>query len=69
MNFILEEAIKLGADGVMFVPIGTKMSDIHSGRIKPHIDYTIKQLENLGAYPKSGRIYYKIVDGVKWGIK
>lgn len=60
MNYILSEMNKLGADGVDFVPI------IFDG-VFPKIicSYTKEELNDIKGYPKSGRKYWKIINGKK----
>lgn len=65
MNYYLEEAIKLKADGVIFHPIFSNLEDITNKRVIIHCSYSIEQLKTERAYPRSGRTYYRIVDGVK----
>jgi len=69
MNYILEEALKLGADGVIFHPIFRTEEDVLSGKCEIHSIRTIKDLEKNEAYPKSGRTYYKLVDGKKTSVR
>lgn len=60
MNYILEEMNKIGADGVDFVPIWL------GGGIPPIIrSYTKEECEHTKAYPKTNRMYWKMVDGKK----
>lgn len=61
MNYILEEMNKVNADGVDFVPIWfdetVPMPIICS--------YTKEEFKNVEAYPKSNRVYWKMIDGKK----
>lgn len=63
-DFILKEMEERDADGVDFVPVFTTPETIlHTKIIKT---YTKEQwLASCGAYPKSGRLYWKMVDGKK----
>ena len=60
MNYILSEINKLGADGVDFVPI------VYND-VLPQIicSYTKEEIEDIKGYPKSGRKYWKIINGKK----
>lgn len=60
MDYILEEMNKVDADGVDFVPIWV-------GEGLPPIicSYTKEEWQNVEAYPKSNRMYWKMVDGEK----
>jgi len=68
INPILEEMNKLGADVVMFHKITHSDEFMISGTFGY---YTREQVENgeLNAYPKSGRTYYKLVDGQRVKIE
>lgn len=59
MNYYLEKAIKLNADGIDFVPmsIGNVPNIIAS--------YTREELENVKGFPKTNYLFYKIVNGRK----
>ena len=61
MNYIVEEMDKIGADGVDFVPVCMKKEAIK------HIflSKTRQQMIDDPLYPKSGRLYWKLVDGHK----
>ena len=65
-NWIEDEMIKFQADGVIF-------HDLFDGKdgIFKHIisEYTFEQVKNREAFPKSGRTYYKLVNGHKEFIK
>ena len=63
-DFILKEMEERDADGVDFVPVFTNPDNIlHQKIIKT---YTKEQwLASDGAYPKSGRLYWKMVSGKK----
>lgn len=58
MDYILEEMNRIGADGVDFVPIW------FGEGIPPIIcSYTKEEWKDVKAYPKTNRLYWKIVDG------
>lgn len=61
MDYILEEINKANADGVDFVPI------MSPELIPPVIDSYTKEewINGVKSYPKSGRRYWKMVDGKK----
>lgn len=60
MDFILEEMNKVGADGVDFVPVW------FGEGIPPIIrSYTKEECQQNKAYPKSNRMYWKMIDGKK----
>lgn len=63
-DFILKEMEDRGADGVDFVPVFTNPDNIlHQKIIK---SYTKEQwIASEGAYPKSGRLYWKNNNGKK----
>lgn len=63
-NLILKEMNELGADGVDFVPFGTKPDSLCR---KTFRSFTKEQISSSDdeAYPKSGRIYWKRDNGVK----
>ena len=60
-DFILKEMEERGADGVDFVPVWIDAS------FPPIIkSYTKKEwIESDGSYPKSNRMYWKMVNGQK----
>ena len=61
IDFILEEMDNLGADGVDFAPIFSTFP-----LQKIHCSYTREEwINSCGAYPKSGRYYWKIINGNK----
>lgn len=62
MNYIKQEMIDKGADGVIFHPICQPNTDIFKRVI---CEYTIDEIDSINAVPKSGRSYYKLVDGNK----
>lgn len=66
-NMILKEMENCNADGVEFVPI---FSD-YSKPYKIILNITKKDIEDdkLGACPKTGRRYYKIINNKKIYIK
>ena len=61
MDYILEEMNKVDADGVDFVPLW------FDKRFAPPIicSYTKEEWLNVQSYPKSGRMYWKMIDGKK----
>lgn len=63
-DFILKEMEEWGGDGVDFVPVFTTPETIlHTKIIK---SYTKEQwIASDGSYPKSGRLYWKMVNGKK----
>lgn len=61
MNYIVEEMDKLGADGVDFVPVCMKKEAIE----RIFLSKTRQQMIDDPSYPKSGRLYWKMVDGHK----
>lgn len=62
VNFLLEEAQALKADGVIFHPIllDKNPSSIFKNAIA---FYPIGKLNEVTAYPKSDRTYYRLIDG------
>ena len=65
-DFILKEMEEAGADGVDFVPIFTSLERLLLGESKIICSYSKEEwLASSGAYPKSGRLYWKIIDGKK----
>jgi hypothetical protein len=63
-DFILKEMEERDADGVDFVPVLTNPDNILYQKII--ITYTKKEwIASNRAYPKSGRIYWKVVNGKK----
>jgi hypothetical protein len=70
MNYILEEALKLGADGVIFHPINLRGKDaVLDGMCEIHCIKTIEDLKKDTSYPKSDRTYYKLVDGKMTSVR
>ena len=61
--FILEEMDYYGADGVDFVPILTSPYDTMG---KVIYSWSRDEVEKNRFYPKSGRLYWKIVNGRKF---
>ena len=61
MDYILEEMNKVDADGVDFVPIW------FDNKLSPPIicSYTKEEWKYVKAYPKSNRMYWKMIDGKK----
>lgn len=61
-NFILDEALALKADGVIFHPILADRSQLSI--LRNAISFCpIDKLSEMTAYPKSGRSYYRLIDG------
>ena len=61
MDFILKEMDEANADGVDFVPVW------FDKKFPPPIicSYTREEWQYIQVYPKSNRMYWKIVDGKK----
>ena len=57
---ILEEMIEVGADGVVFHSILQHPSNV---KCEIYKEYTFEEYKNVTAFPKSGRTYYRIVNG------
>ena len=66
LNSIKQEMINRGADGVIFHPICAKNIDIFKNM---HCEYTLNEIDNIKAFPKSGRSYYKLINGKKILLK
>lgn len=65
-DYILKEMEEADADGVDFVPVFTTSERLLLGESKIICSYSKEQwLTGAGVYPKSGRLYWKIVDGKK----
>ena len=63
-DFILKEMEERDADGVDFVPVFTNPDNILYQKII--MTYTKKEwIDSDGSYPKSGRVYWKLVNGKK----
>lgn len=62
-DFILEEMEKLEADGVDFVPIMTNPYDAFKNVL---CSYSKEEWKEVRGYPKSGRLYWKIINGRKF---
>lgn len=65
MNYLYEEALKLNADGVIFHDLFYSAEDVLMGRASIITMRTTEELKTYTTYPKSGRTYYKFVDGKK----
>lgn len=65
MDYILEEMNKVDADGVDFVPLW------FDERFPPPVicSYTKEEWHHVKAYPKSNRMYWKMIEGRKQYIK
>ena len=62
IDFILEEMDNLGADGVDFAPIFQTPPFL----FPIHCSYTREEwINSCGVYPKSGRYYWKMINGNK----
>lgn len=61
MDYISKEMNKLGADGVDFVPVW------FDKRFSPPIicSYTKEEWKHIQSYPKSDRMYWRMIDGKK----
>ena len=61
MDYILEEMNNIDADGVDFVPIW------FDKKLPPPIicSYTKEEWKDVKAYPKSNRIYWKMINSEK----
>lgn len=62
MNYIHQEMITMGADGVVFHSIGAFGQDVLKYGFE---EYTLDTIESAVAFPKSGRSYYKLINGKK----
>lgn len=66
MDYILEEMNKFGADGVDFVPMDFALAQGDYHLCKVIESYTKEEWEQgVVAYPKSARLYWKMVNGKK----
>lgn len=66
MNFIKQEMLEKEADGVIFHPICVENIDIFKTM---HCEYTLSEIDNIKTFPKSGRSYYKLINGKKVLLK
>lgn len=62
MNYIVEEMDKLGADGVDFCPVCLGRKEAIE---RIFLSKTKQQMIDNPLYPKSGRLYWKMVNGHK----
>lgn len=62
MNYIVEEMDKLGADGVDFVPVCTT-KDTFPKMI--YMSKTRQEMLEAPGWPKTSRLYWKLVEGHK----
>lgn len=62
MNYIVEEMDKLGADGVDFCPICFEREESIK---RVFLSKTRQQMIDDPTYPKSSRLYWKMVDDYK----
>lgn len=61
-DFILSEMERLNADGVDFVPLFTKINNI----IQIYESYTKEEwISSDKSYPKTQRLYWKMINGKK----
>ena len=60
MNYIHQEMITMGADGVIFHGIGLSTEQI---LMNPIQEYTIEGIKSATIFPRCARSYYKIIDG------
>lgn len=65
MDYILDEMDKVGADGVDFVPLWFDKRF----PLPVICSYTKEEWHNVKAYPKSNRMYWKMIEGRKQYIK
>lgn len=57
-NTFYDEAVALGADGMVFYPI-------FGSRYQPEATFTTENLKDCSAYPRSSYAYYKVANGEK----
>lgn len=64
MNYYLEKMIELDADGIDFIPISHFLMTREG---IPNIikSYTKEEFKNVKLIPKTGYLFWKIVDGRK----
>lgn len=62
MNYIHQEMITMGADGVIFHAFDAFGQDVLKYGFE---EYTLDTIESAVAFPKSGRSYYKLINGKK----
>ena len=65
MNYILEEMNKCGAEGVDFVPFSDELINKHYYLCQILESYTKEEFKNNVSYPKTPRLYWKMVNGRK----
>ena len=68
MNFYLEKMIELDADGIDFIPISQFLAT-REGIPNIVASYTKEEFKNVKYIPKTGYLFYKIIDGKKEYIK
>lgn len=68
MNYYLKKMKEINADGIDFMPISEFLA---TGNGIPNIvaSYTIKEFKNVKYIPKTGYLFYKIIDGKKEYIR
>ena len=62
ISYIEEEMIKIGADGVIFHPIFIRDDDVF---LHAEHEFTLETIQGQHIFPRSGRTYYKIINGIK----
>lgn len=66
MDYILDEMVQKEADGVDFVPICKDLLDGNYEECKIIKSYTKEQwINGNGSCPKTPRLYWKMVSGIK----
>lgn len=65
MNFITEEMEQIGADGVDFCSIAWKYFLSINKPFPIYKSFTKEELLKQKGYPKSGRAYWKMINGKK----
>jgi len=64
LDYIKDEMLEIGADGVVFVPILSSIEDIRSGKSPIYCESTFDEwCAGDGNYLKTDRKYYKIIGG------
>ena len=64
MNYYLEKMIELNADGIDFIPISHFLAT-REGNPNIVASYTKEEFKNIKCIPKTGYLFYKIVNGKK----
>mgnify|MGYP007123281602 FL=1 len=65
MNFIIEEMERIGADGVDFCSIAWRYFLSINKPFPIYKSFTKEELLKQNGYPKSGRAYWKMINGKK----